>query len=403
MGNLVGKEDELGLDDKARPRLDLQTHYEPGLRTPGDPAAPAFHGSTPSASASSANNTINSASNSANIRNVNNNPNTNVNSNVSGGSGNGVRTGAPMAKQSSPARGRSGRGVGSDVNMYDKSESGAGVNRGVTTQGEEQQQVEEGQQEQQQGADHDPRMTPVANAGTNAGGAEISEEEVDEMLEDLERDDKVPMVFRWDGGGRNVYITGTFNRWTEKIPMRRSGNDFLYIRELKRGKHAYKFIVDDEWRFAPDQPTVADPHGYINNFVDLTDFKETYGADMKSLQNKDHITDDSLYGNFRPDPEDPQWYAKEPPPLPPHLRHIILNTPQTDDTIAAKSMQIPQHVTLNHLYCSAIKENLMVLGVTQRYQSKFVTTVFYSPLPDAKIVGRTAVAAGKSRPTGQAN
>ena len=35
--------------------------------------------------------------------------------------------------------------------------------------------------------------------------------------------------------------------------MHKSGNDFSYVHNLKRGKHAYKFIVDDEWRFAPDQ------------------------------------------------------------------------------------------------------------------------------------------------------
>jgi len=227
---------------------------------------------------------------------------------------------------------------------------------------------------------------------------ELDDASLEAMLVEIESDDRIPMVFRWDGGGKNVYITGTFNRWSEKIPMRRSGNEFLYIRELKRGKHAYKFIVDDEWRFAPTQPTVADPQGYINNFVDLTDFTPTFGSDMKALDNKDHITDGSLYGSFHPDPQDPQWYAKEPPPLPPHLRHIILNTQQPNDmTLAAKAIQIPQHVTLNHLYCSAIKENLMVLGITQRYRGKFVTTVFYSPLPDAKMVGNAAAAAEKVR------
>ena len=86
-------------------------------------------------------------------------------------------------------------------------------------------------------------------------------------------DDSVPTVFRWEHGGRQVYITGTFNGWSRQIPMHRSGNDFTYIHNLKRGKHAFKFIVDDEWRFAPDQPTVADIEGRINNFIDVTDFK----------------------------------------------------------------------------------------------------------------------------------
>mmetsp|Transcript_2880 Transcript_2880/g.5400 ORF Transcript_2880/g.5400 Transcript_2880/m.5400 type:complete len:381 (+) Transcript_2880:489-1631(+) len=223
-------------------------------------------------------------------------------------------------------------------------------------------------------------------------------------------DDVVPTVFRWEHGGREVYITGTFNGWTRQIPMHRSGNDFTYIHNLKRGKHAYKFIVDDEWRFAPDQPTVADVDGRINNFIDVTEFKpytgdksfETeknaayycrpYSSDDKNGQNGMAINDDDvmadgmqniaqyqdpdgeIFTHNMPDLDD---YTKDPPPLPPHLRHIILNKPpQLQDTAA---LPVPQHVALNHLYCTAIRDNMMVLGITQRFRTKFVTTVYYSP------------------------
>lgn len=98
----------------------------------------------------------------------------------------------------------------------------------------------------------------------------------DTLLFDGDLDSVVPTVFKWDHGGRNVYITGTFNNWERQIPMHRSGNDFTYVHNLKRGKHAFKFIVDDEWRFAPDQPTVADIEGRINNFIDVSDF-QPYG------------------------------------------------------------------------------------------------------------------------------
>ena len=103
-------------------------------------------------------------------------------------------------------------------------------------------------------------------------------------------DDIVPTVFKWDNGGRNVYITGTFNNWERQIPMHRSGNEFSYVHNLSRGKHAYKFIVDDEWRFAPDQPTVADVEGRINNFIDVSEFWPYVGDASKctrmSLNNK---------------------------------------------------------------------------------------------------------------------
>jgi len=231
-------------------------------------------------------------------------------------------------------------------------------------------------------------------------------------------DDTVPTVFRWEHGGRQVYITGTFNGWSRQIPMHRSGNDFTYIHNLKRGKHAFKFIVDDEWRFAPDQPTVADIEGRINNFIDVSDFTAYTGdknfedrlegvvpctppvpsnennaisaqsgaaiepgSGIGTNQNvggappsKDFTGGEEEFGNTMPDIDE---YTKEPPPLPPHLRHIILNKPpQLNDTAA---LPVPQHVALNHLYCTAIKDNMMVLGVTQRYKTKFVTTVYYSP------------------------
>tara|TARA_A100001015_G_scaffold307656_1_gene403926 strand:- start:3516 stop:4292 length:777 start_codon:yes stop_codon:yes gene_type:complete len=189
-------------------------------------------------------------------------------------------------------------------------------------------------------------------------------------------DDVVPTVFRWEHGGRNVYITGTFNNWERQIPMHRSGNDFSYVHNLKRGKHAYKFIVDDEWRYAPDQPTVADMEGRTNNFIDVSEFIP-YTGDINFFQkSKERKIDESEYGQVIPDIDD---YTKEPPALPPHLRLIILNkAPPSPDPLALPS---PQHVSLNHLYCTAIKDGMMVLGVTQRYRSKHMTLVFYSVMP----------------------
>jgi len=211
------------------------------------------------------------------------------------------------------------------------------------------------------------------------------------MTDDWLDDDTVPTVFRWEHGGRHVYITGTFNGWSRQIPMHRSGNDFLYIHNLKRGKHAFKFIVDDEWRFAPDQPTVADIEGRINNFIDVTAFKPytgdkdfekekaaaEYGLEQSTTsttKSSSTAATEEVFSHNMPDVYD---YTKEPPPLPPHLRQIILNKPpHLQDTAA---LPVPQHVALNHLYCTAIRDNMMVLGITQRYKTKFVTTIYYSP------------------------
>ncbi|RLN94245.1 hypothetical protein BBJ28_00007771 [Nothophytophthora sp. Chile5] len=192
-------------------------------------------------------------------------------------------------------------------------------------------------------------------------------------------EDVVPMVFKWEHGGRNVYITGTFNGWSKQCPMHRSGNDFTYIANLTRGKHMYKFVVDDDWRFAPDQLTMADVEGNVNNFVDVSDFAPL--SDFVGKKNKAQDDDEdpeNPYSRYIPEIDE---YTKEPPPLPPHLRHIILN--KAPPSVDGRLLPVPQHVALNHLYCTAIKDGMMVLGITNRYKQKFVTTVYYSLMPGA--------------------
>ncbi len=234
-------------------------------------------------------------------------------------------------------------------------------------------------------ADASPAAGLSVGAPGSTGAASMKDlgraDEVRARAGESEDEVLVPMVFRWEGGGHDVYITGTFNKWREKVLMHRSGNDFTYVHGLKKGKHAYKFIVDDEWRFAPDQPTIADQQGNINNFIDLTHFErqirldETNDLESLAQNYKIDVSRDDIFSQHIPDLD---GYTKEPPPLPPHLRHILLNH---EDPLEASDMPDPQHVTLNHLYCSAMRENVMVLGVTERFRQKFVTTVHYSPTP----------------------
>ncbi len=132
--------------------------------------------------------------------------------------------------------------------------------------------------------------------------------QISQSLSDASTDSTVPTVFKWEHGGRHVYITGTFNNWEKQIPMHRSGNDFTYVHNLKRGKHAFKFIVDDEWRFAPDQPTIADIEGRINNFIDVTDFAPYTGDDNFFEKSKERKIPDEDFRQVIPELDD---YTKE--------------------------------------------------------------------------------------------
>lgn len=46
------------------------------------------------------------------------------------------------------------------------------------------------------------------------------------------------------------------------LANRCSHEEFATIIDLPEGVHQYKFIVDDEWRYNPDLPTMPDRYGW---------------------------------------------------------------------------------------------------------------------------------------------
>lgn len=86
---------------------------------------------------------------------------------------------------------------------------------------------------------------------------------------------------------------------------------------------------------------------------------------------------DSSYNNPIPGNEDE---AREPPLVPPHLHHTLLNYPHGQDDPSSLSM--PQNVILNHLYIGNRDgpRSVVALGITHRVRSKYVTVVLYKPV-----------------------
>lgn len=62
-----------------------------------------------------------------------------------------------------------------------------------------------------------------------------------------------PTVIRWSEGGKEVFISGSFNNWSTKIPLIKSHNDFVAILDLPEGEHQYKFFVDGQWVHDPSE------------------------------------------------------------------------------------------------------------------------------------------------------
>jgi len=194
----------------------------------------------------------------------------------------------------------------------------------------------------------------------------------------------LPTVFRWKGDGRAVYITGSFNGWKNKLPMVGFEGDFSVMINLSFGVHQYKFIVDGKWRHAEDQPLTTDAQGNLNNFIEVKPFEQLLNEEDVETNGK--LSPIGEYSQVLPNPmryNTVQQENQPPPTIPPHLKKALLNTviSASDDA----HLPLPPHVMLKHVYCLPRKlDTISIYGISERYKTKFVTTIFYRPF-DAEI------------------
>ncbi|XP_041988325.1 5'-AMP-activated protein kinase subunit beta-1 [Aricia agestis] len=187
----------------------------------------------------------------------------------------------------------------------------------------------------------------------------------------------LPTVFKWEGGGKQVFISGTFTDW-KTIPMVKSHGDFVTIIDLPEGEHQYKYFVDGEWRHDPTVKVVDNGMGSKNNLVTvkMSDF-EVFQALAKDSEG---VLSSAQTEYSQEIPQSKPWEKVSGPPiLPPHLLQVILNK---DTPLSCEPTLLPEpnHVMLNHLYALSIKDGVMVLSATHRYRKKYVTTLLYKPI-----------------------
>ncbi|KAJ0976232.1 hypothetical protein J5N97_018197 [Dioscorea zingiberensis] len=80
----------------------------------------------------------------------------------------------------------------------------------------------------------------------------------------------IPTRFVWPHGGKRVYLTGSFTRWSDHIqmsPVEDCPTVFQTVYRLAPGFHQYKFCVDGEWRHDERQPYVAGNYGIVNTVL----------------------------------------------------------------------------------------------------------------------------------------
>ncbi|KAF8410863.1 hypothetical protein HHK36_003400 [Tetracentron sinense] len=194
--------------------------------------------------------------------------------------------------------------------------------------------------------------------------------------EDIFCEQGIPTMITWTYGGKAVAVEGSWDNWKTRKTLQRSGKDFTIMKVLSSGVYQYRFIVDGQWRYAPDMPWAHDDMGNVCNILDVQDFVPEHLESISGFEPPQ--SPDSSYNNLHLCSED---FAKEPPLIPPHLQMTLLNMPSSYMSSSPPLLR-PQHVVLNHLYVHKGKsgQSVVALGSTHRFLAKYVTVVLYKSL-----------------------
>ena len=105
---------------------------------------------------------------------------------------------------------------------------------------------------------------------------------------------------------------------------------------------------------------------------------------VNSINHNLFLSEDDGYSQNNPNFSSRRYMAKAPPIIPPHLLHFMLNKNPVRKISSEYPELLPKpcHTLLNHLYVTSMNDGVMAMSSTQRYKKKFVTTIFYRPIPD---------------------
>ncbi|XP_013620683.1 PREDICTED: SNF1-related protein kinase regulatory subunit beta-1-like isoform X3 [Brassica oleracea var. oleracea] len=182
----------------------------------------------------------------------------------------------------------------------------------------------------------------------------------------------IPIIITWNQGGNDVAVEGSWDNWRSRKKLEKSGKDHSILFVLPSGIYHYKVIVDGECKHIPELPFVSDEMGNVCNILDVHNFVPENPESIAEFEPPP--SPDHSYGQTLPTAED---YTKDPLAVPPQLRLTLVDTNEETGK-AAK----PQHVVLNHVFIEQgwSPQSIVALGLTHRFESKYITVVLYKPL-----------------------
>ncbi|KAF5741369.1 putative snf1-kinase beta subunit [Tripterygium wilfordii] len=181
------------------------------------------------------------------------------------------------------------------------------------------------------------------------------------------------VMITWSYGGNQVSVTGSWDNWERRELMYRSGQDFVILKKLPSGVYHYRFVVDEQFRYAPDLPWECDDSGAAFNILDVQDTVPDAPENLSEF--KSPPSPESSYDNESLNED----FSKAPPEMPPQLLKAPIIEPSTT-MVSHQSLPRPNHAVLNHLYVGNNQDNQPVAFTsTHRFRNKYVTVVLYKP------------------------
>ena len=84
--------------------------------------------------------------------------------------------------------------------------------------------------------------------------------------------DTVEIDFEAEPGVQSVLLFTSMDRWSrgEKMLKSPQGSTFTIAKSFRIGRNEFKFLIEGtQWALCPGYPTVANPSGIVNNYIDI--------------------------------------------------------------------------------------------------------------------------------------
>eukprot|EP00249_Psilotum_nudum_P014783 c25001_g1_i1 orf=81-788(+) len=115
-------------------------------------------------------------------------------------------------------------------------------------------------------------MIPISKTNEPGMGPYLSQSCDLQGSDKIEREQAIPILVQWNHGGNEIFVEGSWDDWSTRVPLQKVGKDFTLVKLLPSGVYQYRFVVNGERRYAPDLPCIYDQVGNINNVIDVHDY-----------------------------------------------------------------------------------------------------------------------------------